>query len=166
MIAKLNTVGYQSRPDIVFETKLARRRLTIDDAQRKMRKIKLFSSKIRYPKLGKLKELVLIGHGEAGVKSHPDKTRSVGGHVTMLCNTKTYATCVLNWKSKKIRRVVNSFLAGEALATTDTIGELVYQKAVLKFIFGDELSDIPVIVDPDSQNLYMAVQGSSLVEDA
>ena len=116
--------------------------------------------------MGKLKELELIGHDDAGVKSHPDKTTSGGGHVIVLCNTKICAMCVLNWKSRKIRRVVDGSLAGGVLTTADTIGELVYKKAVPGFIFGDKLSAIIVIVMMDSQDLYMAVQGSGLVEDA
>ena len=84
----------------------------------------------------------------------------------MLCNERTNQVCVLSWRSKKIRRVVNSSLAGEALATADTIGELVYQKAILVFIFGENMKDLPVIAATDSQNLHTAVQGTSLIEDA
>ena len=84
----------------------------------------------------------------------------------MLNDPKSLKTFVLSWRAKKIRRVVNSSLAGEALAIVDTIGEIVYMKSMLKHIFGDRVERMPVIVMTDSQNLYAAVHSSSLVEDA
>ena len=84
----------------------------------------------------------------------------------MLNDPKSLKTCVLSWRAKKIRRVVNSSLAGEALAIVDTIGEIVYMKSMLKHIFGDPVERMPVIVMTDSQNLYAAVHSRSLVEDA
>ena len=172
LVAKLNTIAYQCRPDIVFGVKILNSKVgkaTLEDfkeGQRKMRKVKILPMKLVFPKLGNIEELFLLGHGDAAIKSMPDKTTSVGGHVIMLCNERTQQVCVLNWRSKKIRRVVNSSLAGEALATADTIGELVYQKAILVFIFGENMKDLPVIAATDSQNLHTAVQGTSLIEDA
>ena len=47
---------------------------------------------------------------------------------------------------KKIRRVVSSSLAGEALALVDTVGEMVYMKAVLVHVFGEQAEEISMIV--------------------
>ena len=76
-------------------------------------------------------EWVLVGYGDAGVKSMPDKMTSVGGAVSLLVNYKTNACCVLGWRSKQLKRKVISSLAGEALAMYSLVGELVYCKKVL-----------------------------------
>ena len=38
---------------------------------------------------------LLVGFGDAGVKSMPDKITSVCGHVKILCDIKTNKCCVL-----------------------------------------------------------------------
>ena len=63
--------------------------------------------------MGNIDDWVLVGHGDAGIKSMPDKMTSVGGGVLLLCNRKTGAATALSWRSKKLRRKVTSSLAGE-----------------------------------------------------
>ena len=84
----------------------------------------------------------------------------------MVCNQKTNRACTIGWRAKKIKRVVNSSLAAEALAMLDTIGEVIYNKAVLEMIFGARINKVPVVITNDSQNLYKAIYSTSLVEDA
>ena len=119
-----------------------------------------------FPDVGDVDDWVLLGHGDAGIKSLPDKISSVGGSVIMLANKKTEKVCVLSWRSKKLVRKVISSLAGEALAMNDTIGEVVYNKAILRQIYGPRVDSVPVIILTDSNNLYKAVYSTSLVEDA
>ena len=109
---------------------------------------------------------VVVAHGDVGIKSLPDKHTSVGGHVIMICNKVSNKCCITSWKSKNIKRKVGSSTAGEALATLETIGEVVYLKAVLEKIFGSRVKNIPVVVLTDSQNLHRAIYSTSLVEDA
>ena len=121
---------------------------------------------LKYPDLGMdISEWILVGHGDCGVKSMPDKITSVGGYVVTLRNKRTNACCVLVWKSKKIRRKVISTLAGEALAMIGVIGEIVYTKAVLVQMFGTRANDIPTLVLSDCKNLTQAIKSTSLVED-
>ena len=110
--------------------------------------------------------LALGGHGDAGIKSMPDKITSVGGRVIMICNTKDNTACILSWKSKKIKRKVASSLARETLAMIDTIGEIVYTKSILSQIFGTRVEEIPVIIVTDAKNLEEAIHSTSLVDDA
>ena len=53
----------------------------------------------------------------------------------------------------------------EALAMTGIIGETVYIKSVLSQIFGERVSEIPVIIVTDSKNLEEAVYSTKLVDD-
>lgn len=118
------------------------------------------------PNLGNVENWVLVGHGDAGIKSLPDKMTSCGGQVILLCNDETDKCCVLLWRSKKIIRKVTSSLAGETLAMIATIGEVVYIKAVLREMYGVRVEDVPTIIVTDANNLYEAIHLTSLVDDA
>ena len=131
-----------------------------------MMKVKSEETFLKFPDLGMdINEWILVGHGDCGLKSMPDKITSVRGYVVMLCNKKTNACCILVWKSKTIRRKVRSTLAGEALAMIGVIGEIVYIKAMLEQLFGTRVRDIPTLVLSDCKNLTQAIRSTSLVED-
>ena len=134
--------------------------------QKQMTKLQNGTTKMYFPNLGPLAEWVIVGYGDAGIKSMPDKQSSVGGQVILLVNTHRNSACVLSWRSKKLVRKVVSSLAGEALAIVAAIGEIVYNKAILRQIFGDRIDSVPVVLFTDSKNLYESVHSSGLVEDA
>ena len=170
-VAKVLYVGYQSRPDVCFEAKCLSTKFgkatkgDLKSVLKKIQKLQGVPTKMVFPDLGSADEWTLVGYGDAGVRSMPDKISSVGGKVILLVNAAREAACVLNWRSKKLVRKIVSSLAGEALACTATIGEIVYIKAILTQLYGEIVNDIPVIVFTDSKNLYEAVYSSSLVED-
>ena len=172
VIGKLASVAYHSRPDVCFEVKALSTRYgkaTKQDlklALKKMLKLKSETTRMVFPALGSVEDWVLVAHGDAGVKSMPDKITSVGGHVIMLCNKKTSHTCVLMWKSKTIRRKVISSLAGETMAMINTIGEVVYKKSVLEQIYSGRVKLIPKIVVTDSKNLEESILSTTLVNDS
>ena len=172
VIGKLTALAHTSRPDICFDVKILSSKFNkatkkdLQTACKRMIKVKSEETFIKYPDLGMdITEWILVGHGDCGLKSMPDKITSVGGYVVMLCNKRTNACCVLVWKSKKIRRKVISTLAGEALAMIGVIGEIVYTKAVLVQMFGTRAKDIPTLVLSDCKNLTQAIKSTSLVED-
>ena len=80
-----------------------------------VRKLKCDNTAMKFVNLGPVEEWVLEGYGDAGFKSLPDKTSSCGGHVILLRNVKKNVACVLDWRSKKLKRVVSSLPAAEAL---------------------------------------------------
>ena len=172
IVARINTIGYQCRPDVVFETKVLSAEFgkaskqSLKLARKELIKIKSGESSIKFPNIGNMADWVIVGHGDAGIRSLPDKQTSVGGQVVMICNRKSNKTCVISWRAKKIRRKVHSSLAGEALAMLDTIGEVVYLKAVMERVFGSRVNDIPVVITTDAQNLFAAIHSTSLVEEA
>ena len=43
---------------------------------------------------------------------------------------------------------------------------MVYNKAILKPVYGDLIDNIPVVMFTDSRNLYEAVHSTALVDDA
>ena len=172
VVGKLTSLAHSSRPDICFDVKVLSSKFgratkrDLQTARKRMIKIKGEDTNMRFPDLGKdMENWILIGHGDAGVKSMPDKITSVGGYVVLLCNKKTAKCCVLQWKSKQIRRKVISSLAGETLALIGVIGELVYTKAVLEQLYGKRVQEIPTIAVTDSKNLAEAIKSTSLVDD-
>ena len=173
VMGKLTALAHTSRPDICFEIKVLASKFgkankrDLQTALRRMIKLKSEDTTMCFPDLGMdLANWVLVGFGDAGVKSMPDKITSVGGHVMALCNKENNRCCILSWKSKKIRRKVISSLAGEALAMIVTIGVIVYTRAVLEQLYGKRVNMIPSIVVTDSKNLEEAIQSTSLVEDS
>ena len=86
------------------------------------------------PDLGAVQYWMIVGYGEAGIKSMPDKLISVQGQVIMIVNAAVCRACILNWRAKKLVRKVVSSLAGESLVLVATVGEIVYNKAILKQI--------------------------------
>ena len=171
-VAKISTIAYTSRPDLCFEVKALSTKYgkaTKSELRSVKRKIVLLKaepgSQMKYPDMGNVNEWVLIGFGDAGIKSMPDKMTSIGGMVVLLCNKITGAAAVLSWRSKKLRRKVISSLAGECFAMIGVIGELVYTKAILAQIYGQRIKAITTLVVTDCKNLDEAVHSSSLVED-
>ena len=99
------------------------------------KKAKCDSTKMRFTDLGPVTEWSLVAYGDAGYKSLPDKlcrscASSCGGRVTLLTNEEE-KLCVLNWKSKKLRRVFSSPTAAEVLSANEALDDMVYIKHVL-----------------------------------
>ena len=125
-VGKLAALAHTSRPDICFDVKTMASKLgkatkkDLQSAAKKIMKVKTAWTSMRFPNLSKnLQDWLLVGFGDAGVKSMPDKITSVGGHVKLLCDVRTNRCCVLGWRSRKIKRKVVSSLAGETLAMID-----------------------------------------------
>jgi len=171
-VAKLATIAYTSRPDLCFNVKSLSSKYgkaTKSDLKAVQRKIVLLKAEgcteLKYQKMGDIEDWILVGFGDAGIKSMPDKMTSVNGSVLLLCNRKTGAAAVLNWRSKKLRRKVTSSMAGECYSLVAIIGEMVYTKGVLAQIYGQRIQNIPCLAVTDCKNLYEAVHSTSLVED-
>ena len=74
-------------------------------------------------------------------------------------------SCIIDSKSKKLKRVVQSSTAAEALASNDALDSLVYVKSVLQELMGNQFEHLPIVLSTDSKNLHKVVMGSSLVEN-
>ena len=171
VVGKIGWLGGLSRPDLAYDhvvlsTKLGK--ATIGDmkvAIKVVKKLKMEQVQMLFPDLGNVDEWSIDGYGDAGFRSLPDKVSSCGGSVVVIRNRVTKAACVVSWKSRKLKRVVSSSTGAEALAINDTVGEIVYIKAVLKEMLGEVVKNIPLEVYTDSKNLVQATNSKSLVED-
>ena len=169
-VGKIGWLANISRPDLAYDnlalsTKLGK--ATLRDMKyvyKVLRKVKCESTTMKFVDLGPVKEWSLEAHGDAGYKSLPDKTSSCGGYVVLLCNRQRGIGCVLNWKSRKLRRVVSSSTAAEALAVNEALDEMVYVKTVLSEMIGS-LSQLPMQLVTDSRNLHKTILSSKLADN-
>ena len=105
-VAKVLYVGYQSRPDVCFEAKCLSTKFgkatkgDLKSALKKIQKLQAYPTRMVFPDLGAVSDWTLVGFGDAGLKSMPDKMSSVGGKVILLVNSEKGTACVLNWRSK------------------------------------------------------------------
>ena len=130
-----------------------------------IRKAKCESSQMTFPNLGPIEKWTIQAYGDGAFKSMPDKVSSCGEQVILIVNKEKHMGCVVNWRSRKLRRVVSSSTAAEVLAVNDALDEAVYLKAVLSELFGCLASVIPIELFTDSRNLYRSVMSTSLVDN-
>ena len=171
VVGRIDYVTNSSRPDLAYDYLVLSMKLgnaTVRDmrlACRTIKRVKCDGTQMKFVQLGPMKDWTLYGFGDAGFKSLPDKTSSCGGQVILLCNKERGLACVLDWKTKKLKRVVSSSTAAEALAANDTLDMLVYLHSVLSELFGEVGKNIPLELATDSKNLHDDVLSSTLVEN-
>ena len=120
---------------------------------------------MKFVNLKDIKEWTIQGYGDAGFRSMPDRTSSCGGHVILLANKEQGLASILCWRSKKIKRVVSSSTAAEALAANDTLDEMIYIRCVLNEVLGCVAEKIPLELYTDCKNLHDNVNSSTLAEN-
>ena len=171
-VAKILYIGYQSRPDLIFEGKCLSSKFgtaskrDLKTIYKMIQKLKGENTCMFFPDMGDIEEWSLVGYSDAGIRNIPNNLSGVGGQVVLLVNNNKQSACVLNWRSKKLVRKVTSSLAGEALAMVAMIGEIVYNKAILAQIYGEKIKTLPVLLFTDCKNLHDAIHSTRLVEDA
>ena len=120
-----------------------------------VKKMKAEITEMKFIDLGPVVDWMIEGHGDAGYKSLPDKVSSCGGQVISVKNKTTGAQCVVSWRSKKLKRVVTSSTAAEAMAVNDTLDEMVYIKEVLKEALGTDAESIAMELYTDSRRVLL-----------
>ena len=169
LVGKISWVASASRPDLSFNALMLSTKYgkashyDMKLAVKIARKMKSDTSLCKFIDLGDINEWSLKGYGDAGFKSLPDKVSSSAGSVILVCNENIGVECILQWQSKKIRRVVSSSTAAEALAVNNTISQMIFLKQFLRELTG---VDLPLHVYTDSNNLYKPVLSSKIMVDA
>ena len=170
-VGRIGWVANSTRPDLAYDNLTLSMKLgnaTIRDmkhACRVIKRLKCDSTQMKFVDIGPIDQWTLHGYGDAGFKSLPDKISSCGGQVILISNNERNLSCVVDWRSKKLKRVVSSSTAAEALAANDTLDSLVYVHSVLVETFGDVAKDIPLVLTTDAKNLHKSVISTSLVEN-
>ena len=168
LTGKINWAATQTRPDVAYtvvELSTKFKQPVLNDLKKANKAIVHLMAnrkKILFPKLsGKLS---LDIYADASFRNLPDQISSGRGHVIFLSGENDRSS-TLGWNSNKVKRVVGSTLAAEALSLKSSIDHGIYLRAMLAEILGTDILEIPIRAHTDSNNLYQAVYSTKFVDD-
>ena len=168
LTGQINWAATQSRPDLSFsvvEISTQFKHPLMEDlkkANKAINKLTTNPVKVFFPKIkGKLK---IVMYSDAAFWNLPDQTSSGQGHIIFLTGEEN-RSAPLSWSSNKVKRVVGSTLAAEAMSLQEAIGHAIYLRAVLAETVGVKEEKIPIVSYVDSNNLYQAIWSTKAVDD-
>ena len=168
VIGQLCWLANQSRPDIssdVCQLSAAFKNAKVSDinfANKTIRKVKLDSVSLSFPVLD-LDRLRLEVFSDSSFNNLPN-SGSQGGHCILLCDGNDMAAPI-QWKSRRIRRVVKSTLAAETLALEDATDNAYYIKCVLIEVLNLNPQNIGISCSIDNKSLYNSLYSSTNVKE-
>ena len=170
LTGKVNWAATQTRPDLAFnvvELSIKYKAPTLEDLSNANKAIaKLITNPVTllFPKLSG--ELQLVVWSDAAFRNLPDQISSGRGHIIFLKGSQSGQNVApVAWNSNKVKRVVGSTIAAEALSLLMGMDHAYYLRAILAEVLKKEQTEIKIISFIDSNNLYEAVFSTSLVED-
>ena len=168
IVGCLNWVATVSRPDLAFEVVSLSthfRNAKVEQllaANKAVRKLQAHDVVIFFPRLKIDHNLRVVLYTDSAYKNLCDGISSCAGYIVFLVDSENRC-CVLEWKSNKIQRIVNSTLAAEALALESGIKDAIYQKTILRELFEHLPLDIQCFVD--NKGVVDAVHSTRAVDD-
>ena len=160
-IGKLLWISSQTRPDIAFDVCQLGTNFKnsgekeIKYANKVLTHLKQDSVQIKYKYLGKNDDLKLVIYADASHGNLCDGG-SQSGYLIFLVGENRKSS-LINWQSKRIKRVVRSSLAAETLALSDAIDDGVYISELISELFFNGSKQIPIEVYTDSKSLFDAL---------
>lgn len=127
-----------------------------------VRKASQTQSSIMFPPLGDISTWKIILFTDAAF-ANLNKVGSAAGHVIFIMG-QDGKCCPISWRANKIRRVVVSTMAAEALALQEGIGDAIYTKKLLESIV-DENANIPIYAFCDHKGLVTSLHSTCLCND-
>ena len=165
----LNWIVMATRPDLSFdliELSTKQQKGKISDLA-KARKILLSldpsDCKIFIPKLDET-SLEIRVYTDASFGNLDDGAGSMGGHVVFL-KDRFNRSSPMDWKSRKIKRIVRSTLAAEALSLGDGLETGMFLKDMFKEVLGSHIASVPIIAIVDNKSVEVNLRSTSSVED-
>lgn len=169
-VGQINWIASTTRPDVMYdllELSMSMKEpkiLNLVHANKVIKRIKLESYSLIYPQLGPTDDLYLAVFTDASLANLPDQISSAGGYVILLIGSNEMC-CVLSWSSCKIKRVVKSTSAAEALTLLEGVEEAVCLQALLSEILSDSLLKVPIKAYIDSKNIHSAIHSTKTVSE-
>jgi hypothetical protein len=168
LTGKINWAATQSRPDLsytVVELSTKFKQPQLEDLKKANKAIIRLTAnpvKLLFPKItGGLK---IVIYSDAAFRNLPDQISSGRGHIVFLTGGGGRAA-PLGWTSNKVKRVVGSTVAAEALSLKMGLDHGFYLRAILAEVLAVDMFKIPIIAHIDSNNLFEAVYSTKFVED-
>ena len=176
LTGQLSWAAENTRPDIAFDVReLATRNkaATLDDlrnANKVLRKAQNEEIKVKYSKLGNWKDLKLVTYTDSSYKNAEEGTKSVGGRVMFLANSKGQAV-PLGWKSKTIQQVCKSVKSAETRSLDLGMEDSIFLSRMFAEICSGKsgskhnVNQIPIEMKTDSRTLCDSIKSTKQVEE-
>ena len=164
---QINWAVNQSRPDCAFDNCIvanSTKHATVADvyrANKAVRKVRGQSVTMYFPSDLDLLSCRIVAFSDASYANLPDKG-SQGAYIIFLCDgVGRYS--ILSWQSRKVRRVVNSTLAAECLATVEASDASIALSSLLASMLG--CPRFPISVLCDNKSLVDSVHSSTAADN-
>ena len=167
-VGQLHWIASQSRPDLCFDVLDLATVCDVSDMKLKskinkvVRKAKNNQYKILYPSLESSEGLELLLFCDASYANLSDRYSSAGGHLIFL-KGKNGKICPVSWCSRKIRRVVKSTLAAEALSLVDGIDTCYFVRSMLQEMF--KVKDVVIKCFTDNKSVCQNIHSTKLISE-
>ena len=171
LIGQLNWIANQSCPDLSFDVFQLGNRIKnakVEDitlANKVVRKLKLHGCKLLFLDLGDLTKLKLVLYNDAAYANLPDGVSSTDGRILFLVGN---GRCrPISWSSTKVKRVVKSSLAVEALSLEDGLDTAYCIGSLFTEIIYNEcdVTKIATQAFVDNKSLVQSVYSTTLVSE-
>ncbi len=166
MVGSLNWTVRSTRPDLAFElinlsTKFKGGKVAdLKAAKKTLLKLK-DEAVVRLPKI-KLETAELFLYTDASHGNLNEAKDSTGAYVLFLVDPITGKAAALDWKSNKVKRVVNSTLGAEALSLYNGIDAAIATRKLIQDMTGDKY-ELKLRAIIDNKDTYDAIHSSTNV---
>lgn len=170
-IGQIMWIASQTRPDVMFDASLLASSFNqakvkdLVEVNKVIKKIKSENVNLKFQHLGKSDSLKLLVFSDASLGNLPDGG-SQGGYLVFLVGDNGKFSLV-SWQSKKVRRVVRSTLAAEALAMSEAVDEAIF----LAFLYTEITLGhacptlLPLECITDNHSLHQTVHSNNHVSE-
>ncbi|CAC5365129.1 purA [Mytilus coruscus] len=153
MVGELNWAVQGSRPDLAFE---------LVDLSTKLKSALVCDLLRAIKNIGKLKDIRPIH--DAAFGNINDGKGSTGAHIVWI-KDRIGIFCPISWQANKIKRVVRSTIAAEALSLQDGLEMALYFRKIIEDICGVRQQTIPITAFIDNKSVTEALKSTKLIED-
>ena len=171
IVGQINWAVQGSRPDLAFEmiaasTKLKQASVAdLTKAIKLLNRLKDVESYMVFPSLSQEnndREIVIFT--DASLGNINDGTGSTGAYIVWLAD-RSGLCCPLAWHASKIKRVVRSTIAAEALSLQEGLEAGFYYRTMVEEILGVPNKSISITAYTDNKSVIEAVFSTKLVDD-
>lgn len=168
IVGQLHWLATQSRPDLSFDVldlatlcdqSSSKLRSKINKA---VRKAKYNQYRMSFPCLGSSESMELLLYTDAAYANLSDRYSSTGAYVILLKGNNG-KTCPIAWSAKKIKRVVKSTLAAEALSLTEGLDACYFVRSILCEMF--LIENVLIKCYTDNKSLCQNVHSTKLISE-
>ena len=132
-------------------------------ANKVVKRLQSMNVELRFPSLGDVQNWYFLVMSDAAFANLSDDVSSGGGHVILLVGEHEQSS-VISWKANKIRRVIRSTMAAEALALEEALEHTIFVRALLmEMMFLN--SRMPIESWIDSENAFKGLNSTHSVSD-